>query len=295
MSSAPTDLLVEAFVRQWQARFPRDINRAQAELGLHLLRTGHPLPFDAATFEACIRRLDAERSARIVAPAGPPAQRAIRVGSRAARLDAYDWARADEPLQRHFVSSVRTVDGIYRIRSETEIDVSPLSWYDSFRLVRLADEAWGKANLRLYYLVGPDLALFRLNGTSPPIHEVNDKSQLKLTAANAASYLFFFCFFVRGEEGPFYLVESADDTALGDLALLRHPEAEVTRNLLASAVRPLECQSAADGGFACTGVVLYSNALFVAKFSLGADGKVAMLDDDPIAADLPLRINAPLA
>src|SRR4029079_14561601 len=80
-----------------------------------------------------------------------------------------------------------------------------------YKLVRLSDPHWINRRLRLYYLTGPNADLIRLTGTYTPIDEVNAKAPIKLTVDNVLSYLVFFCFFIHGERGPFYVLETMKD------------------------------------------------------------------------------------
>jgi hypothetical protein len=45
----------------------------------------------------------------------------------------------------------------------------------------------------------------------------------------------------------------------------------------------------------CDAVVYYSNALFIANFAVQPSGMIEMLNDEPIAADLPVKVDAPVA
>jgi hypothetical protein len=49
------------------------------------------------------------------------------------------------------------------------------------------------------------------------------------------------------------------------------------------------------GHFLADAVIMYANALFKATVAIQPTGMVEMLADDPIAADLPMRIVAPVA
>ncbi len=142
----------------------------------------------------------------------------------------------------------------------------------------------------VYYLRSTQGHLFRLNGTSPPIHEVNAKSPIKLNDQNVVEYLKFFCFFVRGDEGAFYPLERADDPALSgnfDDAVVR---------LLESNAHPVILEGKnKQGQFLCNAILSYSNALFTANFAVHPTGMVEMLNDEPIAGDLPVRIDLPIA
>lgn len=189
-----------------------------------------------------------------------------------------------------FLDQVDPVDGKYKTSPETtKVAWRPLPFYERVVLIRLQDTSWTPHNLTLYYLT-LDGNLFRLNGTSPPIHEVNAQAPIKVTEENVLDYLRFFCFFVRGEEGPFLIVEGMDNEDL--------PQNmdEKTSTVLSGTVRPADYEGQNEQGFfLCSGIVFYSNALFLANFAVQPSGMIEMLDDDPIAADLPTKIDAPIA
>lgn len=107
---------------------------------------------------------------------------------------------------------INPIDGKYKVSKAetTEVHWRMLPFYDSVALIRVRDPNCRNRRLNIYYLTDQG-NLFRLNGTSPPIHEVNAKAPIKVNEKNVLDYLRFFCFFVRGEEGPFYIAESMDD------------------------------------------------------------------------------------
>lgn len=189
-----------------------------------------------------------------------------------------------------FVSQVNPIDGKYQATAQTsEVVWRPLPFYDEVFLVRLRDRSWGKPRLSIYFLVDKG-ALFRLNGTSPPIHEVNAKAPIKVTEENVIEYLRFFCFFVRGEEGPFLIAESMDDPYIPQNL---DPK---TRAVIEGTVRPASYEGRNDQGhFLCDAVVYYSNALFLANFAVQQSGMIEMLNDEPIAGDLAVKVDAPVA
>jgi len=49
-----------------------------------------------------------------------------------------------------------------------------------------------------------------------------------------------------------------------------------------------------DGRAICKAIVLYDRALFRSEFAVDANGMIEMLDDEPLAQDLPFRIEAPI-
>lgn len=219
-----------------------------------------------------------------------------------APIHGYAWVPAAEELRARIIAQNPLIDGKHPIRGETtRVEICQLAWYRHHQLVRVHEPTWTVPNLRIYYLVGPgagDLALYRLNGTSPPIHEVNAKDPIQLTPDNVISYLLFFCFFVRGEEGPFYLLESTDDPLLGPAraSAATDPRIATAYQVVESLARPVTLDGVnPQGHFLCQATCFYSNAVFSVNFAIHPTGMVEMMDDEPIAADLPFRIQAPLA
>lgn len=189
-----------------------------------------------------------------------------------------------------FLEQVTPIDGKYKTSAQTaKVDWRQLPFYERVVLIRVRDESWTPKNLNIYYLT-LDGALFRLNGTSPPIHEVNAKAPVKITEANILDYLKFFCFFVRGEEGPFLIAESMDDPYMP-----KNMDAQ-TRAAIEGTIRAASYEGKNEQGYyLCDGVVFYSNALFIANFAVQPGGMIEMLDDDPIATNLSVRVDAPIA
>ena len=188
-----------------------------------------------------------------------------------------------------FLDQINPIDGKYKVSADTtQVDWRMLPFYDSVALIRVKDPNWLNKNLYIYYLTDQG-NLFRLNGTSPPIHEVNAKAPVKITEQNVLDYLRFFCFFVRGEEGPFYISESMDDSNIP-----KNMD-DTTRSVVEGTIRPASFEGMNEQGhYLCDAVVFYSNALFIANFAIQPSGMIEMLDDEPIAADLPVRVDCPV-
>lgn len=188
-----------------------------------------------------------------------------------------------------FVDKINPVDGRYKLNLDTvDCHRRRLPWYDTVELIQLRDKNLRKPNLALCYLRDGD-NLFRLNGTSPPIHEVNAKAPVKINEQNVADYLRYFCFFVRGEEGPFYVLEDAADPLL--------PIKEPTlRSVVEGTARPISFDGVNEQGYyLLNAVIYYSNAIFLAQFAVQPGGMIEMVDDEPIAADLPVKLDCPLS
>ena len=205
-------------------------------------------------------------------------------------LNAYHWVSAGARFRNNFLDHYTTIDGSYRVDPvHTQIDVSKLPWYEDVRLIRLTDRHWDNAKLALYYLLHNGEAWFRLNGSSPPIHEINSLSSLNLDQKYVLDYLRFFCFFVHGEFGPFYVLESMDDGALSQQL------DEKSKAHYNSLLFPAECLATdEEGHFKCKAVICYSDAIFSADFEVKSSGLIEMLDDDMIDNDTPFFIDAPI-
>lgn len=201
-----------------------------------------------------------------------------------------NWSPVTGDELEGFLGQVGQIDGKYAVSSaSTEVSYRMLPFYDAVALIRLKDRSWGKPKLAIYYLT-MEGNLFRLNGTSPPIHEVNAKAPVKITDDNVIEYLKFFCFFVRGDAGPFLIAETMDDPYIPKNL---DPK---TQAVIEGTVRAASYEGKNEQGyFMCDAVVYYSNALFIANFAVQPSGMIEMLDDEPIAADLAVTVDAPVA
>lgn len=200
------------------------------------------------------------------------------------------WSPVEGEELEGFLDQINPVDGKHRVAPETtDVAWRTLPFYESVVLIRVKDPSWGNPNLTLYYLTDEG-NLFRLNGTSPPIHEVNAKGPVKITEDNVLDYLRFFCYFVRGDEGPFYIAETMDDP------VMPAEMDETTHSVLEGAVRPAAFEGMNEkGNYLCDAVVFYANGLFIANFSVQPGGMIEMLSDEGIAPDLPTRVDSPIS
>jgi hypothetical protein len=202
-----------------------------------------------------------------------------------------NWVKVTGEEKEGFIEQVDPIDGKHKASVDTtSVSWRQLSFYENIVLIRVQDDSWEKKGLIVYYLAREG-QLYRLNGTSPPIHEVNEVAPIKVTEENILEYLRFFCFFVRGEEGPFLIVEDINNPYL--------PKAKLDEGSLKAiegAIRPATYEGKNDEGhYMCDGIVYYSNALFIANFAIQSSGMIEMLDDDPVVADLPAKVDAPVA
>ncbi|MEL6422478.1 MAG: hypothetical protein AAFQ42_08555 [Pseudomonadota bacterium] len=175
--------------------------------------------------------------------------------------------------------------------STTTFDAWTPPFYSGVRIVRVHD-GWKPVNLFLYFLVKDGRHVEWLDGTSMPIHRFNARHGLNINPGSVKPYLWFFTFFVRGEEGPFLVVESSNDTFIPKD---RKSTDQNTRQSFARFPTPISCErGTGKDAFVCDAVVMYSNAMFKSDFRIQKSGMVAMAGDVPVAADLSVKIYAPI-
>lgn len=194
------------------------------------------------------------------------------------------WQQVTGADVEPFIQQVSPVDNTLGLNAESaQVAWRPLPFYGTVALIRAFDTTWPTDRGSVWFLAQQG-RMFRLNGLSAPIHEVNDLSPIGVTEENVLDYLRFFCFFVHGDEGPFTIVEE-----LSDIEFTGEPE-EAQRNVIQGALHPATYNGKSpEGNFLASGVVLYGNALFEAQFAIMPDGMIEMTDDEPIAADLSVK------
>lgn len=169
--------------------------------------------------------------------------------------DNEKWVTLEGEEVARVLEQNNPIDGKYEVLVErTQVAALILPFYDQARLIRLTDPTWIKENLKIYYLVEQG-NLYRLNGTSPPIHAINEKTKINLTEENALDYLRFFSFFVRGNEGPFLIVED-----MGNPDIPQDMDAECKR-VFETNIRPAKLEGRNEqGAYLCNALVFYSNS-----------------------------------
>jgi len=200
----------------------------------------------------------------------------------------YHWEVVSKEMTDSLVESLKSVDGQYRVdASTTEFGRCSLAWYPGYYLYQLRDMHWGDSNLSLYYLASSEQDLIRLKGAAPVINEVNVKSPIVLNEKTVLDYLCFFCFFVRGDEGPFYIFESMQDANL--------PNDPIIQKILVESTRPAVFEGYDNqGNYLTDAVIFYGDVVFIGNFEINSKGMIQLVSDEPIASDLPFRINLPI-
>lgn len=200
------------------------------------------------------------------------------------------WERLTADDYERIFEVCAGVIGERNLVKRTEILSTPLPFYPKrVRLLSFSDPA-RQGSLRLFALWhGRTSLLQHLNGTSPPIHKMNSEVTLILNKITTLDYLRFFCFFVRGDDGPFLISES-----------IAQPEiARITSEKSRSDLE-LHCRQATFWGVdelgkqRVSGIVYYGKTLLFANFLIDRTGMIEMEYDMPILEHLPNLIYAPV-
>jgi len=199
--------------------------------------------------------------------------------------DAEGWSLLEdlsvvEPIDR-------SDDGIWDARVVWSRRKLPFYPQEDCFLLRAKHPDWSPETYLYYLLSGTNL--YWLNGTSPPIHEFNAKNQTDFGKENALEYLKFFCFFVRGEDGPFYVIDGREAVYLP-----KSLSADEKASLHSKYKAPRVYGKDEKGHRQVGGLIYYSNACFWADFLVQPTGMVEMRDDMPLVGDLSHRVFAPI-
>ena len=194
------------------------------------------------------------------------------------------WQLLDAEAFKDFLAKVWQLRPS-QLPADAKLFVMDLPFYSQHKLYCVLATIAGEQR-HCFVLRGSQTAL--LDGTSNAIHKVNANDPMNITQENAESYLRFFCSFVYGDVGPFLPVESAAGIQIPPhLDAKERQQADQLLIILRSVVTPMmHVQSDADGHLfgLC---ILYGDAMFSSQMLVAKSGMVNMLNDSPIAADIP--------
>lgn len=201
-------------------------------------------------------------------------------------LEREDGVQLTGPARRKVLAILRKIDDLPAFKAKQTTTTSfSLPFYKNSHLIEVTNPDWDQGLMRICFLLREDL-LTRLAGTSPPIHEFNAQLKTRIPRTSSREYLAFFCFFVRGEDGPFLVVDRVDNKFIPESA--RTPE-------FGDAMRPVRLWGRNETGeWRASACIYYADALFHADFLIHPDGMVEMVHDIPIISELGATIYAPL-
>lgn len=199
-------------------------------------------------------------------------------------LISYDWQKIEKQHADPFISSINSDPDNRPVNPQSaDLQYSYLPFYNDTQLVQVNDSSWPDGSGPCWYLVRNNVVR-ALNGKSMPIHDTNDAERVIITADNVLQYLDFFCYFVHGNEGPFFIITGIDHPALDIDRMDESQKLEIEKFITHPELEILE-----SGDFYARAHVLYGNALFRSIFSITHDGIIDMLDDEPLAGGIPVK------
>ena len=123
-----------------------------------------------------------------------------------------------------------------------------------------------------------------LDGQARPIHVVNALESLELTESTVLDYVRYFLFAMRGDQGPFVLIESPDEITAIDAAATANEADPASLESIRGLWVPLRLEGRTqDDRFAVQATVAYADGLYASTFAVQTDGEIEMRDDRPLA------------
>jgi hypothetical protein len=192
-----------------------------------------------------------------------------------------DWRDLPRTTAREILAQLLDIKDERKKLLRVSGNVSPLPFYKHWQLVRLSvdhpQDGEDLEDVLCLWLQGEPPLL--LDGSSTPIHEVNAAESLRLEEPAVADYIRFFVTWLTANDKPFLLIEE-------------RPRIVTSRDKKTVAmIQPLTPAGTADGGgWKYEGTVIFDNILFKAVFVAKPDGEMSMLDDEPLRANIPARL-----
>ena len=195
---------------------------------------------------------------------------------------AGDWRELEGDAFREMVDEIRSAaldrrGALIRDAAIERLRVLPIACYPGATLVEAQARIDGTPGLS-NHLKGP-WGVITLNGESEPIHDLNDEAALSLeTEEKARAYHALFCNTVRGDQGRFHVLTDPNEL------LWRAAPDDAIFAAITIGVRVKRTEA----GWEIEAPIVYEDNLFVACFELAMDGTIEMVDDDPVAAEMPI-------
>jgi hypothetical protein len=182
---------------------------------------------------------------------------------------------------------------------QIEIYECYLSFYPESRLLAFHSALWQPGSTWLYLLEAPypkgQVQYYALNGVSAPIFECNKRLAIRLNANEVIDYLSFFCFFVQGELGSFYLLASNQDTLIPDVIWDYVAPREATTLSARQAYSDPAIIDFMSNVYQCEASLYYGSCVFRAVMHVQENGLVVMDSETPMTPILPYKLKIPLS
>ncbi|MDX1915644.1 MAG: AAA family ATPase [Methylophilus sp.] len=195
------------------------------------------------------------------------------------------WQLVDRESFKDFLTKVWRVHPS-QLPADAKLYVMDLPFYSEHKLYCLLATVEGE--LRHCFTLRGKFTKW-LDGTSPPIHEINAHDPINLDSMlTTISYLRFFCSFVYGDLGPFLPVESAASIQIPNhLDAQERQHADGLLMTLRSVVTPIMHVEETSDGNLFTASILYGDVMFSCQLLVSLSGSINMVNDSPMVSDIP--------
>jgi hypothetical protein len=197
-----------------------------------------------------------------------------------------EWQKLDAEKSARILSEVNAfLEPVPFNMDTTIVRRMPLSFYKGYDFVELTDHS-GAPPARKYAVYKPgDVNV--VDWTNRVIFDLNDKAPVQVTEKSVFDYVKFFFTYIRGRNGRFQIIETADD-----IRWQVEPPLE-GRKLMQELLFPLSLTGKdGEGIFHLEGFMLFRDTLFKTAIHVRPDGVVSMSDEDPKFTDLPVQHDA---
>ena len=188
------------------------------------------------------------------------------------------WQEA--PESNIFIAMIKALPVYEKISKIKELDVAwrPISFYPGSALLRVGNKKDPKEK---YWFVGTKGEFAYLQGTYDEIATLNKAKPLGLIPTTVNDYLKFFCYFIRGEDGPFVIIENYDD-----IIWEKAPSEDVAEKIKEHLKPVVIEQKTSNNSYMMTATLLYGDSLFITSFNVYPDGRVEMTGDKQLVSGL---------
>ena len=159
-----------------------------------------------------------------------------------------------------------------------------LSFYPGYFYIELTDIHQKPA--RKIGFIQKDSNVTLLDWSNAPLYKLNQEAPIILHRDTILSYIRFFFTVVRGQEGSFVIVDSAEHVPWQD-----NPSPSA-RRAIGKMIKPLSLlQIDVKGDFICEASLVFKQSLFESKIIVSKDGEIKMSDQDLVIEDIPVVEN----
>ncbi len=135
---------------------------------------------------------------------------------------------------------------------------------------------------------------YSLNGLSAPIYECNQIIPLLLNQSNILDYLAFFCFFLQGERGSFYIIPAVKDAAIPEIIWDAHFVHNNTHLDLLAKFKSPRVLSVSEDSYQCEATIYCGSSIAIVKMEVLQTGQVTLKQSNEICDLLPFRLEIDL-